>query len=81
VQGISDHCGVLLEVERGEKYREPQAERLVPVYHEKTFQVFIVSCRINSHDGQVIVVAWRVLGNVLRKSSSRISIVLSHIKF
>ena len=34
VQGISDHCGVLLEVEWGEKCREPQAERLVPVYHK-----------------------------------------------
>jgi hypothetical protein len=34
VQGISDHCGVLLEVEWGEECREPQAERLVPVYHK-----------------------------------------------
>jgi len=34
VQGISDHCGVLLEVEWGENCREHQAERLVPVYHK-----------------------------------------------
>jgi hypothetical protein len=34
VQGISDHCEVLLEVERGENCRERQVERLVPVYHK-----------------------------------------------
>jgi hypothetical protein len=34
VQGISDHCGVLLEVEREESYCRPQVERLVPVYHK-----------------------------------------------
>jgi hypothetical protein len=35
LQGISDdHCEVLLEVEWGEKCRETQAERLVPVYHK-----------------------------------------------
>ena len=31
---ISDHCGVLLEVEWGENCREHQVERLVPVYHK-----------------------------------------------
>ena len=34
VQGISDHSGVLLEVEWGENCREHQVERLVPVYHK-----------------------------------------------
>jgi hypothetical protein len=34
VQGISDHCGVLLEVEWGENCRERQVERLVPMYHK-----------------------------------------------
>jgi hypothetical protein len=34
VQGISDHCGVLLEVEWEENYCRPQVERLFPVYHE-----------------------------------------------
>jgi len=34
VQGISDLCGVLLEVEWGENCREHQVERLVPVYHK-----------------------------------------------
>jgi hypothetical protein len=31
VQGISDQCGVLLEVEWEENYCRPQVERLVPV--------------------------------------------------
>ena len=34
VQGISDHCVVLLEVEWGEKCCEHQVERLLPVYHK-----------------------------------------------
>jgi hypothetical protein len=34
VQGISDHCGVLLEVEWEENYCRPQVERLVPVYYK-----------------------------------------------
>ena len=34
VQGISDHCGALLEVEWGENCREHQVERLVSVYHK-----------------------------------------------
>jgi hypothetical protein len=33
-QGISDHNGVLLEVEWYEKCRESQVERTVPVYHK-----------------------------------------------
>jgi len=31
---ISDHNGVLLEVEWDEIYREPKVERIVPVYHK-----------------------------------------------
>jgi hypothetical protein len=34
VQGISDHCEVLLEVEWEETCCEPQAERLVLVYYK-----------------------------------------------
>jgi hypothetical protein len=34
VQVISDHCGVLLEVEWEENCCEPQVERLFPVYHK-----------------------------------------------
>ena len=35
VQGIIDHCCVLLEVEWGENCLQHQVERLVPVYHKK----------------------------------------------
>ena len=34
VQGISEHCGVILEVEWEENCCEHQVERLVPVYHK-----------------------------------------------
>ena len=34
VQGISDHCCILLEVEWGENCCEHQVERLAPVYHK-----------------------------------------------
>jgi len=34
VQGISDHCGVLLEVEWEGICGEPQIERFVPVYRQ-----------------------------------------------
>jgi len=33
VQGINNHCRVLLEVGWGENCRDHQVERLVPVYH------------------------------------------------
>jgi len=34
VQGISDHCRVLLELEWGENCCEHPVERLIPVYHK-----------------------------------------------
>ena len=34
VQGISDHCGILLEVEGIGSRVEPQQKRSVPAYHE-----------------------------------------------
>ena len=34
LSGISDHNGVLLEVEWDEICREPQVERIVPLYHK-----------------------------------------------
>ena len=82
VQRISDHCGVLLEVEWVENCSQHQVESLVPVCTIKqTPQVYKVSSGVNSHHGQQMVVVWRNFGNVLRKLSSRLSIVLSHIKF
>jgi hypothetical protein len=37
MQGISDHCGVLLEVEWSEIGLATQVERLIPVYHKTDF--------------------------------------------
>jgi len=34
VQGISDHYGVILQVEWGDNCCEPQEERVVTVYHK-----------------------------------------------
>jgi hypothetical protein len=34
VEGISDHCGVILEVEWEENFCVPHIERLVSVYHK-----------------------------------------------
>jgi len=34
VQGISDHYGVILEVDWEENYSAPQGERVVPVYNK-----------------------------------------------
>ena len=34
VQGISDHCGVLLEVDWVEKGLETHEKRLIPIYHK-----------------------------------------------
>ena len=34
VQGISDHCGVLLEVDCVEKGLETHEKRLIPIYHK-----------------------------------------------
>ena len=56
IQGISDHCRVLLEVEWGENCREHQVKRLVPEYHKKKSQVYKVSSGVNSQHGQVMVV-------------------------
>jgi hypothetical protein len=33
IEGVSDHCGVSLEVEWEEKFCRPIVERRVPVYH------------------------------------------------
>jgi hypothetical protein len=44
VQGISDHYGVVLEVEWEEHYCRPQVEKLVQVYHKANvlgLQIFL----------------------------------------
>ena len=56
-------------------------EILVPVYHKTNVPGPRSFLRGDSHQGHVMVVAWRKCENVLRKQSSRVLIVLSHIKF
>jgi len=79
VQGISDHCRVLLEVEWGEHCREHQAERLVPVYHKTNvtgLQSFLRGKFASwASNGNCVEEIWKCF------QSLRVSIVLSHIKF
>jgi len=67
IQGISDRCRVLFEVEWGENCREHQVERLVPANHKTNvtgLQSFLGG-KFASWASKVI--AWRKFGNVLRK--------------
>jgi endonuclease/exonuclease/phosphatase family metal-dependent hydrolase len=52
VQGISDHYGVLLEVEWVENCHKHQVERLVPVYHKTNVTGLQISSGVNSHHGK-----------------------------
>jgi len=77
VQGIH-HCGALFDVKWREKCREHQVERLVSLYHKTNvlgLQSFLrdklTSCANNGRGGN--------LGTF--KESSKVLIVLSHIKF
>jgi len=67
VQGISEHCGVLLEVEWGESCREHQVERLVPAYHNTKVTGLQSVSGVNSYHRQIIVVACGKFGKALRK--------------
>ena len=57
VQGISDHYGVLLDVEWGGLYRETQEKRLIPMYHKKKCWDFNIFFGTNCQLGQIMVVA------------------------
>ena len=64
--GISDHNGVLLEVEWDEICWEPKVERLVSVYHKTDvlgLQAFLRECFIC---GLEMTAAWRTYGKVIR---------------
>jgi hypothetical protein len=67
VQGISNHCGVLMEVERGEHCREHQVESLVPAYHKTKVTGLRSFSGVNSYHRQVSVVACRKFGKASRK--------------
>ena len=81
VQGISDHCGVLMEVELGENCLEHHVKRCVPVYHKINVQGpqnFLRGKFASwASNGSRVQEIWKLL----RKQSSRVSLVLSHIKF
>jgi hypothetical protein len=51
--GISDHYGVLLEVEWDVIYHEPQVEIVVPLYHKTCFRLAGLS------SGKVYSVGWK----------------------
>ena len=62
VQGISDHHGVMLEVESVESGSEPQVKRVVPVYNKADVLGLQSSSAINSQYGQATAVACRRYG-------------------
>jgi hypothetical protein len=66
VPGISDHNGVLLQVEWYEKCREPQVERTVPMYHETDVLACRPFFRKSLNYGLEMVVPWRRFGIVIR---------------
>jgi len=57
IQGISDQCGVLYEVEWGENCCRHQVKRLVPVYHKTNTPSLQISSGVKLHHGQVMEVA------------------------
>ena len=75
VQGISDYCGVLLEVKWGENCREDQVERIVPLYHKTNvpgLQIFLrekfASCASN---GSCVVEIWESIKKTVFESIDR----------
>jgi hypothetical protein len=62
VQGISVHYRVILEVEWEDNWREPQGERVVPVYNK----VDVLGLQTFLHNklqyGEVTVAEWRRYG-------------------
>jgi hypothetical protein len=75
VQGNSDHCGVLLDVEWEENYCRPQVERLVPVYHKANvlgLQTFLRDkFSIWTSSGRCVEEIWSNFKNVILESIER----------
>jgi hypothetical protein len=75
VQGISDHCGVLLEIKWEENYCRPQEERLVPVYHKANvlgIQIFLRDrFAIWASSGRRVEDVWNNLKNIILESIER----------
>jgi hypothetical protein len=72
VQGISDHCEVLLEVEWEEICCEPQVERLVLVYYKTNvvaLQTFLRDKFANSAgNGRCVEEIWDNFKNIIFES-------------
>jgi hypothetical protein len=75
VQRISDHCGVLLEVEWGENCRERQMERIVPVYQKtnvKGLQRFLRSKFASwASNGSCVKEIWKSFKEIVLESIYR----------
>jgi hypothetical protein len=75
VQGISDHCGVLLEVEWEEDCCEPEVERLALVYHKTNalgLQIFLRDkFAIWAGNGRCDEEIWNNFKNIIFKSTER----------
>jgi hypothetical protein len=72
---ISDHCGVLLEVEWQENCCEPQVERLVPVYHKTNVLGLRTFLRdklaIWAGNGRCVEEIWNNFKNIIFESTER----------
>ena len=64
--GISDHNGVLLEVEWDEICLETRAERQVPMYHKTDVLALQTFLREKFTCGLEMAAAWRTYGKVIR---------------
>jgi hypothetical protein len=75
VQGISDHCGALLEVQLEENYCRPQVEKLVPVHHKANIvglQTFLRDkFAIWASNGSCVEEAWTNFKNIILESIER----------
>jgi hypothetical protein len=75
VQGINDHCGVLLEVEWEGNYCEPQVQKLIPVYHKTNvlgLQTFLRDTfTIWASNGRCVEEVWNNFKNIILESIER----------
>jgi hypothetical protein len=81
VQGISDHYGVMLEVEWAESGCEPQVERVVPVYNKTDvlgLQNFLRDkFAVWASNGSCVEEMWNNFKNILYECTKR----FVHIKY
>jgi hypothetical protein len=75
VQGISDHCGVLIRIEWEENYCQPQVERLVSAYHKANvlgLQTFLLdNFTIWANNGRCVEEVWNNFKNIIFESIER----------